>query len=115
MKQILAIKVLGILLVTMLAIPVAHSEEEENESSLPTYYPVYFPKKGVLTEIRSQNLWVVNGVQINVSQNVLVHTLASNFSSLYYITQGMELGYRKDSSGQIEEVWELPNGSIDGE
>ena len=114
MKQNLLLKALGILLL-MLVIPVSYSGDEETPSTLPDYYPVNFPKQGVLTEIRSQYHWVVNGVQINVSQNVLVHTLASNFSSLYYITLGMELGYRKNASGEIEELWELPSGTIDGE
>ena len=80
---------------------------------LPSYYPSHFPALGVLTEVRGQNDWVVNGKAIKVSPNLLVHSLVTNFSSRYSIKQGMELAYRTDKDGRVVEVWALPNGAID--
>jgi len=80
--------------------------------NLPSYYPSHFHKLGKLTEIRGQYDWVVNGTAVKVSSNVIVHSLVTNFSSLFSIKQGMELGYRKNSQGEIMEVWQLPAGSI---
>lgn len=117
MKSNLTLAIIGFMAIMLLASPAVYSDDDDSTSpnGLPSYYPADFQKRGVLTKIRSQYHWEVNGIQIRVSSNVLVHSLASNFSSLYYINQGMELGYRKDSSGEITEVWELPNGTVDGE
>ena len=79
---------------------------------LPKYYPSHFHKLGVLNEIRSRYKWIVNGISVNVSENVIVHSLVTNFSSLFSIKQGMELGYRKNSQGEIMEVWQLPDRAI---
>ena len=115
MKPNLVFATLGYIVIMLVTSPVAYSTENENSNSLPSYYPSGFQKTGVLTEIRSQYDWVVDGIGIDVSRNVLVHTLATNFSSLYYIKQGMELGYRKNSDGEIVELWELPDGTVDRE
>ncbi|WP_455201817.1 hypothetical protein [Kaarinaea lacus] len=82
-------------------------------AQLPKYYPSHFQALGVLTEIRGQNDWVVNGRSVKVSPNLLVHSLVTNFSSRYSIKQGMELAYRTDKDGRVVEVWALPNGAID--
>ena len=98
----------------MISITSSTAYSSENESTpLPSYYPSHFPKLGVLTNINGQYDWVVNGIKIKVSNNVIVHSLVTNFSSLYSIKQGMELAYRKNTAGEIAEVWQLPNGSID--
>jgi len=80
---------------------------------LPAYYPSHFPALGVLTEQRGQFDWVVNGKAMQVSPNVIVHSLVTNFSSLYSIQQGMELAYRTDNQGRLVEIWALPAGAID--
>ena len=82
-------------------------------AQLPSYYPSHFPALGVLTDVRGQNDWVINGKAIKVSSNLLVHSLVTNFSSRYSITQGMELAYRVNNNGEIVEVWALPDGAID--
>ncbi|WP_455208150.1 hypothetical protein [Kaarinaea lacus] len=80
---------------------------------LPAYYPSHFPAVGVLTERRGQYDWVINGKAITVSSNVIVHSLVTNFSSLYSVKQGMELAYRLNNQGELVEMWALPNGAID--
>jgi len=82
-------------------------------AQLPSYYPSHFPALGVLTEVRGRYDWVINGKAIKVSSNILVHSLVTNFSSMYSIKQGMELAYRVDKDGEITEVWALPIGAID--
>ena len=82
-------------------------------AQLPSFYPSHFPALGVLTEIRGQYDWVINGIAIEVSPNILVHSLVTNFSSMYSIKQGMELAYRVNKDGQVAEVWALPEGAID--
>jgi len=82
-------------------------------AQLPAYYPSHFPAVGVLTEQRGQFDWVVNGKTMEVSPNVIVHSLVTNFSSLYSIKQGMELAYRIDNQGRMAEIWALPAGTID--
>ena len=82
-------------------------------AQLPAYYPSHFPAVGVLTEQRGQFDWVVNGKTMEVSPNVIVHSLVTNFSSLYSIKQGMELAYRIDNQGRMAEIWALPMGTID--
>jgi len=79
---------------------------------LPDYYPAAFQRLGVLNEIREQNVWVVNGVKQTISNSVIVHSLSTNFSSLYAVNQGMELGYTKNLDNQIIELWILPFGAI---
>ena len=81
-------------------------------AQLPSFYPSHFPALGVLTEIRGQYDWVINGIAIKVSPNILVHSLVTNFSSMYSIKQGMELAYRVNKDGQVAEVWGLPDGAI---
>ncbi|WP_455223136.1 hypothetical protein [Kaarinaea lacus] len=80
---------------------------------LPAYYPSHFPAVGVLTEQRGQFDWIVSGRAMQVSPNVIVHSLVTNFSSLYSIKQGMELAYRTDNQGRMVEIWALPMGAID--
>jgi hypothetical protein len=80
---------------------------------LPAYYPSHFPAVGVLTEQRGQFDWIVNGKAMEVSPNVIVHSLVTNFSSLYSVKQGMELAYRTDNQGRIAEIWALPMGTVD--
>ncbi|MCI0506016.1 MAG: hypothetical protein L0Z73_07870 [Gammaproteobacteria bacterium] len=82
-------------------------------AQLPAYYPSHFPSLGVLTEMRASHDWVINGKAIKVSSNVIVHSLVTNFSSLYSVKQGMELAYRVNKDGEVAEVWALPNGAID--
>jgi len=82
-------------------------------AQLPSYYPSHFPALGVLTDVRGQYDWVINGKAIKVSPNILVHSLVTNFSSMYSIKQGMELAYRTNKDGEVAEVWALPNGAID--
>lgn len=103
------------LLNTGIAYSTESTRQESNtvSVSLPSYYPSHFPELGVLSEIRSQYDWVVSGIGIKVSNNVIVHSLVTNFSSLYSIKQGTELAYRKNPSGEIAEVWQLPPNSID--
>ena len=107
----------GCIVIALLTSPVVYSSDdnESESSSLPSYYPTEFQRLGVLTEVRGQYNWVVDGVQVTVSNNVLVHSLVSNFSSLYSINQGMELGYRRNSAGEIAEVWQLPDGTVKGD
>ena len=80
---------------------------------LPTYYPSHFPLLGVLTEIRGSYNWIIDGKKAKVSNNVIVHSLITNFSSLYSVKHGMELAYRKNALGEIAEIWQLPDGSVD--
>lgn len=115
MKPITLSATIGCLFIMLIASPAALSTESDSSTTIPSYYPSHFQKLGVLTEIRSQYDWVVNGISIKVSRNVLVHSLVTNFSSLYAIKQGMELGYRKNSQGEIAEVWQLPDGTVEGE
>ena len=82
-------------------------------AQLPDFYPSHFPALGVLTDIRGQYDWVINGKAIKVSSNVLVHSLVTNFSSMYSIKQGMELAYRINNKGEVAEVWAMPDGAID--
>lgn len=82
-------------------------------AKLPGYYPSHFPALGVLTDVRGSNDWVVNGKAVKVSSSLLVHSLVTNFSSMYSVKRGMELAYRKNKQDEIIEVWELPFGSID--
>ena len=79
---------------------------------LPAHYPTHFPKLGVLTEIRGQHDWVVDGIAMQVAPSVVVHSLVTNFSSLYSVKQGMELAYRVNKDGEITEIWCLPEKSI---
>lgn len=116
-KQLILLTI-GCITTMLLNNEIAYSTETtRNESNtvlapLPAYYPSHFHKLGVLSEIRSQYDWVVDGIGIKVSNNVIVHSLITNFSSLYSIKQGMELGYRKNSQGEIAEIWQLPSGTI---
>lgn len=82
-------------------------------AQLPIYYPTQFEAVGVLTEQRGQYDWVINGRSVTVSPNVIVHSLVTNFSSLYSVKQGMELAYRLNSQGELIELWGLPDGTID--
>jgi len=81
-------------------------------ATLPAYYPSHFPALGVLTELRGQYDWVIDGKAVKVSSNIIVHSLVTNFSSLYSIKQGMDLAYRKNKQGEISEVWQLPERSV---
>ena len=80
---------------------------------MPPHYPSHFQALGVLTDIRGQHDWVINGNAIKVSSNVLIHSLVTNFSSMYSIKQGMELAYRVNGNGEVAEVWAMPPGAID--
>ena len=82
-------------------------------AQLPTYYPSHFPSLGVLTEIRGTHDWAINGTSIKVSPNIIVHSLVTNFSSLYSVKQGMELAYKVNKQGEVAEIWQLPDGAID--
>jgi putative hemolysin len=82
-------------------------------AQLPGYYPSHFPRLGVLTDIRSSHDWNINGKRIKVSPNVIVHSLVTNFSSLYSVKQGMELAYKTNKQGEVAEIWQLPDGAID--
>lgn len=115
MKQFHSLATMGCIILMLVTSPIAYSAEDGNTSEWPSYYPASFQKLGTLTEIRSQYDWVMSGIRMQVSRNVLVHTLVTNFSSLYYIKQGMELGYRKNADGEIIEVWQVPPGTVDGE
>jgi hypothetical protein len=115
MKQLHSFAQKGCMVLMLLISSAAYSSEDSDTTVWPSYYPATFQKLGTLTEIRGQYDWIVNGIRMQVSSNVLVHTLASNFSSLYYIKQGMELGYRKNADGENIEVWQVPNGTADGE
>ena len=46
------------------------------------------------------------------SPNIIVHSLVTNFSSLYSVKQGMELAYRLNNNGEVVESWELPEGAV---
>lgn len=89
------------------------SEKNTVSTALPSHYPDSFQRLGVLTQIRDRHDWLINGIGIKVSSNVLVHSLESKFSSLYSVKQGMELGYRLNSRKEIAEVWLLPAGTVD--
>ena len=89
------------------------SSQNSVATTLPSYYPSHFPRLGVLTDIRGSYDWVVDGIGIKVSNNVIVHSLVTNFSSLYSVKHGMELAYRKNNQGEIAEIWQLPDGAID--
>lgn len=115
----LSLTTIGCITIMLLNTGIAYSTENTRaeinavSATLPSYYPSHFPELGVLSEIRGQYDWVVSGIGIKVSNNVIVHSLVTNFSSLYSIKQGTELAYRKNSSGEIAEVWQLPPNSID--
>lgn len=79
---------------------------------LPAYYPSHFPAVGVLTEQRGRYDWLINGKAVKVSPNIIVHSLVTNFSSLYSVKQGMELAYRLNNNGEVVESWELPEGAV---
>ena len=81
---------------------------------LPPHYPSHFPKLGKLSEIRGSHDWVINGKAIKVSSNVIIHSLVTDFSSMYSIKQGMALAYRENKQGEVMEVWELPKDSFRG-
>lgn len=115
MKKIHSLATVGCIAILLATSPAAYSTEDGDTSEQPSYYPASFQKLGILTEIRSQYDWVISGIRMRVSRDVLVHTLVSNFSSLYYIKQGMELGYRKNADGEIIEVWQVQPGTMDGE
>ena len=93
--------------------PINYQRQTSVSGKLPSYYPSHFPAVGVLTDIRGSYDWVVNGKGVKVSSNVIVHSLVTNFSSMYSVKQGMELAYRKNKQDEIVEVWALPGGSID--
>ena len=93
--------------------PATYQRQSIVSAPLPSYYPSHFQAVGVLTDIRGSYDWMINGKIIKVSNNVIVHSLVTNFSSMYSIKQGMELAYRKNKQGEVAEVWALPDGSID--
>ena len=80
---------------------------------LPLYYPAAFPNVGVLTEQRGRYDWGISGKAFKVSSNIIVHSLVTNFSSLYSVKQGMELAYRLNKDGEVAECWEFPAGTLD--
>lgn len=117
--QLLSLLTAGCITMILLGSSLAYATDagrtEENTVSvaLPSHYPDNFQRLGVLTKIRDRHDWLVNGISIKVSQNVLVHSLESKFSSLYSVKQGMELGYRLNSRREISEIWLLPAGTVD--
>ena len=118
-RKILYSFIIGNITLMLFNTGIAFSTESERAETntvsiaLPAYYPSHFPSLGVLSEIRGQHDWIIDGISIKVSSNVIVHSLVTNFSSLYSIKQGMELAYRKNSQGEVAELWQLPNGAID--
>ena len=93
--------------------PTSYQRPRTVSVSLPSYYPSHFPALGVLTELRGRYDWVIDGKAVKVSSNVIVHSLVTNFSSLYSIKQGMDLAYRKNKQNEIAEVWHLPKDSVE--
>lgn len=91
----------------------AYQRKSRVAVQLPDYYPSHFPSLGVLTEIRGSHDWAINGTTIKVSPNVIVHSLVTNFSSLYSVKQGMELAYKVNPQGEVAEIWQLPDGAVD--
>ena len=120
-KQLLSKLAIGIVIAMTISTNLAYADtstpsyQRKNTVSaqLPPYYPSHFQALGVLTDIRGQYDWVINGKAIKVSSNVLVHSLVTNFSSMYSIKQGMELAYRVNKNGEVAEVWAMPAGAID--
>ena len=120
-KQLLSKLAIGTVIAMTISTNLAYADTPPSDfqrkktvsAKMPPHYPSHFQALGVLTDIRGQHDWVINGNAIKVSSNVLIHSLVTNFSSMYSIKQGMELAYRVNKNGEVAEVWAMPAGAID--
>ena len=89
-----------------------------NIGGLPEYYPGSFDFTGVLQKIEKNGREVVINAQLyRFDSNTEVHTLSTNFGVRNDLKESTEVGFSvKDNVVKpaiIDEIWVLPEGSIE--
>ena len=77
-----------------------------------TYYPSQFEHEGILHEVK-QNKLIINATAYWLMDNVVVHTLNSQFGSLHDLQKNMDIAFSLDDEKAISEIWILPEGTVE--
>ena len=93
------------------------NSENVSLSNLPQYYPDFFENSAVLTGIDKKNHRLIFGItQVSYDLNVKVQLIDTEFGTLDQLLPGMPLAFSTHSTsyknGQINQVWQLPAGTI---
>jgi hypothetical protein len=77
---------------------------------LPKHYPTEgFQRSGIVDAIYVEDSTIViNDMPYRFSQNVVVHSMTSNRVPFTQVREGVRVGYKMASSGEIIELWMLP-------
>jgi hypothetical protein len=102
------IKTLIVTLILAVAGP-AFSQE------LPKHYPREgFQRTGLVDAIYVEDSTIViNDQPFRFSQNVVVHSLTSYRVPFTHVREGIRVGYKMANSGEIIELWMLPDNYSD--
>jgi len=79
---------------------------------LPKHYPESFQSVGEIDEI-GKGLIVIDDMELSLKPSTQVHTPRTRFSTLNVLKKGLRIGYtstgeRKETAGEITEIWVLP-------
>lgn len=81
-------------------------------SNLPEYYPKRFENEGILHEVK-HNKVIINATAYQLVDNVIVHTLSTQYGSLNNLRKDMDIAFRLMDTRVITEIWILPKGSVE--
>lgn len=78
---------------------------------MPKHYPNEgFQRTGLVDAIYVEDSTIViNDQPFRFSQNVVVHSMTSNRVPFTHVRLGVRVGYKMASSGEIVELWLLPD------
>lgn len=82
----------------------------------PKYYPNEgFQRTGLVDAIYAEDSTIViNDQQFRYSPNVVVHSMTSYRVPFAHVREGGRVGYKMANSGEIIELWLLPDNYADG-
>ena len=81
-------------------------------NKLPEHYPDQFQNEGVLQDIKRGKL-IINATAYGHIDNVVVHTLKTNYGSLNNLHKDMEIAFQILYGNIISEIWILPKGYVE--
>jgi hypothetical protein len=82
---------------------------------LPKHYPKEgFQRTGLVDAIYVEDsTMVINDIPFRFSQNVVVHSMTSYRVPFTQVREGVRVGYKMANSGEIIELWLLPDNYSD--